>query len=329
MATSSSLSHVIHSIFPSFHGPDVRRDFLSHLHNVFARKQITMFDDQKMERCQTIGPVLIQAIRQAKASIVVLSRNYASSSCCLDELLEILKCKEDLGQIVMPIFYDVDPSDIRKQKGDFGVAFKKTCEGIAEEKKRRWIEALTCVATIVGEHSRNWNDEAAMLEKISTVMLEKLKMEKLWEMFRSHDIDRNGFINEQELRYSMTRDGGKVTDEEVRMIIKAADVDSDGRISHNEFAKFIETDNIEKVSMFGKFATDVTLSWDEKKEMIQWFRLLDVNQNGFITAADYQKYILTNYGKKVTDEDAHNFIKAFDVDCDGQVSYDEFVKLTR
>ena len=72
-------------------------------------------------------------------------------------------------------------------------------------------------------------------------MLEKLKMEKLWEMFRSHDIDRNGFINEQELRYSMTRDGGKVTDEEVRMIIKAADVDSDGRISHNEFAKFIET----------------------------------------------------------------------------------------
>ncbi|CAN6971504.1 unnamed protein product [Brassica rapa subsp. trilocularis] len=144
----------------------------------------------------------------------------------------------------MPIFYDVDPSDIRKQKGDFGVAFKKTCEGIAEEKKRRWIEALTCVATIVGEHSRNW-------------------------------------------------------------------------------------DNIEKVSMFGKFATDVTLSWDEKKEMIQWFRLLDVNQNGFITAADYQKYILTNYGKKVTDEDAHNFIKAFDVDCDGQVSYDEFVKLTR
>lgn len=156
MASSSSLSHVIHPIFPSFHGPDVRREFLSHLHCVFARKEITMFKDQEMERCQPIGSVLIQAIREAKASIVVISKNYASSKCCLDELLEILKCREASGQIVMPIFYNVDPSDVGKQKGDFGVAFERTCEGVTEEKKRKWIEALTCIATIVGEHSSNW-----------------------------------------------------------------------------------------------------------------------------------------------------------------------------
>lgn len=126
------------------------------MHNVFAKKEITVFNDQKIERGHTIGSELVLAIREAEASIVLLSQNYASSSWCLDELVEILKCKEASGQIVMPIFYDVDPSDVRKQKGGFGIAFEKTCEGETEEQKQIWVDALTYVATIAGEHSRNW-----------------------------------------------------------------------------------------------------------------------------------------------------------------------------
>ncbi|KAG2302673.1 hypothetical protein Bca4012_061004 [Brassica carinata] len=245
MAVSSSLSHFV---FPSFHGPDVRKGILSHLHIVFARKKITVFNDQAMERCQPIGSALIQAIREAKASIVLISKNYASSRCCLDELLEILKCKESSGQIVMPIFYDVDPSDVKKQKGDFGVIFKTTCEGATEEQKRRWIEALTCVATITGEHSRNCADEAAMLEKISTVMLEQLKIQKVKEVFKTHDVDHNGFVTKHELLFMMTTKGrDKVTDKQVRKIIKAADVDEDGQISYDEFVKLMENINIEDV----------------------------------------------------------------------------------
>ncbi|CAN6971285.1 unnamed protein product [Brassica rapa subsp. trilocularis] len=246
MAASSSLPHVV---FPSFHGPDVRRGILSHLHIVFERKKITMFKDQEMERCEQIGSKLIQAIREAKASLVLISKNYASSRCCLDELLEILKCKESSGQIVMPVFYDVDPSDVRKQKGDFGITFKTTCEGATEEKKQRWIEALTCVATITGEDSRICANDAAMLEKISTVMLKQLKIQKLKEKFRIHDLDHNGFITNHELRYVMSTTDkqarkivDKATDKQVRKIIKAADVDNDGQISFDEFVKFIEND---------------------------------------------------------------------------------------
>ncbi|KAJ0265782.1 EF-hand domain-containing protein [Hirschfeldia incana] len=244
MAASSSLPHFV---FPSFHGPDVRKGILSHLHIVFAMKKITVFKDQEMDRCQPIGSALIQAIREAKASIVLISKNYASSRCCLDELLEILRCKEFSGQIVMPVFYDVDPSDVRAQKGDFGIIFKTTCQGATEEQKRRWIEALTCVATISGEHSRNCADEAAMLEKVSTVMLYKLKMEKLKVEFRIHDLDQNGFITKEELQYVIRNSGVKVTDKQVRKIIKAADADHDGRISYDEFVKFIEKIDIENV----------------------------------------------------------------------------------
>ena len=87
---------------------------------------------------------------------MVLTKNYASSSWCLDELLEILKCKEEMGQIVMTIFYGVDPSHVRKQTGDFGKVLKKTCSGKTEEEKQRWSQALTDVGNIAGEHFLNW-----------------------------------------------------------------------------------------------------------------------------------------------------------------------------
>lgn len=143
-------------VFPSFHGPDVRRGFLNHLHSQFETKGITTFKDQEMERGHSIGPELIKAIRESRVCLVLLSRNYASSGWCLDELVEILKCKETSWQIVMTLFYQVDPSSVRKQKGDFGSAFIKTCQGKADEVKQRWSRALTDVANIDGEHSLNF-----------------------------------------------------------------------------------------------------------------------------------------------------------------------------
>lgn len=59
-------------------------------------------------------------------------------------------------QTVMTIFYDVDPCDVRNQTGDFGNAFKRTCLGKTADEKLRWKKALTDVANIVGEHSKNW-----------------------------------------------------------------------------------------------------------------------------------------------------------------------------
>ncbi|CAN7059448.1 unnamed protein product [Brassica rapa subsp. trilocularis] len=161
-------------VFPSFHGPDIRRGFLSHLHNHFETKGITTFKDQEIDRGHSIGPELIKAIRESRVSVVLLSQNYASSGWCLDELVEILKCKETSGQIVMTIFYEVDPSSVRKQKGDFGSAFFKTCQGRDEEVKQRWSRALTDVANIEGEHSPNWANEAEMIQKIASDVSDKL-----------------------------------------------------------------------------------------------------------------------------------------------------------
>ncbi|KFK34180.1 hypothetical protein AALP_AA5G111000 [Arabis alpina] len=178
MASSSSSSSSPRTwryrVFTSFHGPDVRKTFLSHLRKQFNYNGISMFDDQEIERGKTIAPELTKAFRESRISLVVLSKNYASSSWCLDELVEIFKSKEDFGQIVMTIFCGVDPSDVRKQTGDFGIVFDETCACKSEEERRKWSQALTDASNIAGEHFLNWDNESKMIEKIAKDVSNKL-----------------------------------------------------------------------------------------------------------------------------------------------------------
>ncbi|XP_010491839.1 PREDICTED: disease resistance protein TAO1-like [Camelina sativa] len=165
----SSLSCIwTHQVFPSFRGEDVRRDFLSHIQMEFQRMGITPFIDNEIKRGEFIGPELTRAIRGSKIAIILLSRNYASSRWCLDELVEIMKCREEIGQTVMVIFYKVDPSSVKKLTGEFGKVFRKTCAGKTKQDIGRWTQALAEVATVAGYHSSNWDNEAAMVKKIAT-----------------------------------------------------------------------------------------------------------------------------------------------------------------
>ncbi|KAL0698482.1 hypothetical protein Bca4012_054604 [Brassica carinata] len=165
-----------HHVFPSFHGPDVRKTILGHIRKEFKSKGIDLFIDNNIERSKSIGPELIEAIKGSRISIVLLSKNYASSTWCLNELVEIIKCREVLDQTVITLFYEADPTDIKKQTGDFGKVFKETCKGKTEEDIRRWKHALTEVAQIAGYHSSstNWETEAEMIEAIATDVSNKL-----------------------------------------------------------------------------------------------------------------------------------------------------------
>ena len=134
----------------------MRKTFLSHLLVKLESKGIRPFIDNNIERGQSIAPELVQAIRESRVAVVLLSPNYASSSWCLDELVEIMKCREREQQTVISIFYGVDPSDVRKQTGAFGEAFNNTCVGRTEGVKEAWKKALKAVTSIAGYHSHNW-----------------------------------------------------------------------------------------------------------------------------------------------------------------------------
>ncbi|CAN7028212.1 unnamed protein product [Brassica oleracea var. botrytis] len=106
----------------------------------------------------------------SRIAVVIFSINYASSSWCLNELLEIVKCKEEHGQIVLPVFYGLDPSHVRKQTGDFGKIFDKTCQNKTEDEIIPWRGALTDVANILGYHSM------MMVKEIASDVLGKLNL---------------------------------------------------------------------------------------------------------------------------------------------------------
>ncbi|RID76305.1 LOW QUALITY PROTEIN: hypothetical protein BRARA_B03284, partial [Brassica rapa] len=200
-----------HDVFPSFHGEDVRKDFLSHIQKGFERKGIRQFNDNEMERGESISFQLVRAIRGSKIAVVLFSKNYASSKWCLDELVEIMKCRREFGQIVIVVFYNVDPSDIRKQTGDFGKVFRKTCAGKTNEEIRRWRVALAEVAVIAGYHSSSWDNEADMVENIATDVSKKLTQFRRSIDF-NYDLVGMGIILE-EMRRLLYLDS-----DEVRMI---------------------------------------------------------------------------------------------------------------
>ncbi|KFK26019.1 hypothetical protein AALP_AA8G193000 [Arabis alpina] len=117
-------------------------------------------------RSDSINSELVRAIEESRIVVVILSKNYASSSWCLNELQLIMEGRVNLDQTVMTIFYDVDSSDVRNQTGEFGKAFEQTCDEKTEEEKQRWRQALSQVAVIVGEHSASWGNETEMISKI-------------------------------------------------------------------------------------------------------------------------------------------------------------------
>ncbi|EFH53401.1 predicted protein [Arabidopsis lyrata subsp. lyrata] len=174
MAHSSSSCTWVYDVFPSFSGEDVRVTFLSHFLKELDRKLIIAFKDNEIKKSESLDPVLKQAIKDSRIAVVVFSINYASSTWCLNELVEIVKCKEEFSQMVIPVFYRLDPSHVRKQTGDFGKIFEKTCHNKTEEVKIQWKEALTSVANILGYHSTTWFNEAKMIEEIANDVLDKL-----------------------------------------------------------------------------------------------------------------------------------------------------------
>ncbi|KAM3731591.1 hypothetical protein ACB098_12G175400 [Castanea mollissima] len=155
-------------VFLSFCGVDTRKNFTDHLYTALKQKGIITFrDDEKLERGEYISQDLLKAIEESKYAIIVLSTNYASSRWCLIELARILKCKKEIGVTVLPVFYHVDPSDVRNQNGILVEAFAKLEKDTRINTKdvQAWKAALKDVGDISGWHLHD-RHESIIIQKI-------------------------------------------------------------------------------------------------------------------------------------------------------------------
>nr|KAJ0191415.1 hypothetical protein LSAT_V11C800408960 [Lactuca sativa] len=176
MASSSSSSPSSQSwkydVFLSFRGEDTRKTFVDHLY--FALEQQGLYtykDDKTLPRGESIGPALMKAIEESQIAVIIFSENYADSSWCLDELVCIMKCKDTKGQSVMPIFYHVDPSEVRKQIRIYGEAFAKH-ELENYKKVESWRKALVDASNISGWETKqvaNGHEAKCIKEIVDTI----------------------------------------------------------------------------------------------------------------------------------------------------------------
>ncbi|KAK2421518.1 disease resistance protein RPV1 [Trifolium repens] len=151
----ASVAHeFVYDVFLSFRGEDTRYGFTGNLKNALNDKGIkTFMDDDELQKGDEITPSLLQAIEDSKIAIVVLSKSYASSSFCLQELSKIIdSMKDKADRSILPIFYKVDPSDVRKLKKSYGEAMDKHEASSSSHDLDRWKASLQQVANLSGFH---------------------------------------------------------------------------------------------------------------------------------------------------------------------------------
>ncbi|CAI9270683.1 unnamed protein product [Lactuca saligna] len=210
-STSSIQKSYKYDVFLSFAGQDVRKNFLDHLYVALQWQEIVTFkDDENLDKGKRIKDDLFKSIEESKFHIIILSKAYAASTWCLDELVKIMECQnaDNTKQIAYPVFYDVDPTDVRHQRKLVETAF-------AENKNKpdagKWIKAMEGVAGLAGWDLRNTDDghEAKVIKRI----VEKISLE-----LRSTNLKADEYLVGMESRIRDIVSSLEMDVEDVRMI---------------------------------------------------------------------------------------------------------------
>ncbi|XP_028799022.1 toll/interleukin-1 receptor-like protein [Neltuma alba] len=144
------------SVFLSFCGKEVRNNFVDPLYSALRREDIATFrdeDDEDLAMGKLTSDQSYKATAQSQIAIVVLSEGYFSSERCLQILVTLIDSRDEQGQVIVPVFYDVYASDVRCQRGSIEAAFEKHQFRFSIDTVRRWREASTTIANLFGWHT--------------------------------------------------------------------------------------------------------------------------------------------------------------------------------
>ena len=146
-SSSSSTGQWKYDVFISFRGVDTHNTFVDLLYDAFKREGNAFKDDEKLEKGKTISQELLNAIEKSRYVVVIFSKNYASSTWCLNELVKLVQCEKEK---IWLVFCDVEPSDVRKQKGTFEHDFIKHEKNFNKDQVKMWRVAFSQIGEIVG-----------------------------------------------------------------------------------------------------------------------------------------------------------------------------------
>ncbi|XP_056165491.1 disease resistance protein RPV1-like [Syzygium oleosum] len=172
-----------YDVFLSFRGSDTRQKFTDHLYHRLVSAgtaPLSVFkDDNSIPIGEEFGSQILGAISRSKISIPIISKNYATSKWCLRELIHMMDRKNSMSHTVLPIFYEVKPSDVRDLKGSFGEAFRLSQVCFEEKDILEGQRALYEVSLLHGWESEKVvnGHEGELVEKVVEKILSELRQD--------------------------------------------------------------------------------------------------------------------------------------------------------
>jgi len=130
-------------------------------------------------------------------------------------------------------------------------------------------------------------------------------------IFQFFDKDGNGTIDSAELGAALRALGENPSEEQLKNLLKEVDEDGSGTIDYFEFLTLMVHRSSEE---------------NRENDIRQAFKLFDTDGNGTISAVEFRR-TMTTLGEPMSNADVDEMMSVIDVDGDGQIDYEEFLKL--
>ncbi|KAG0626627.1 hypothetical protein M758_2G138900 [Ceratodon purpureus] len=174
-SSSFAATDVDYDVFLNHRGPDVKAGFIAHLDEALRGAGLNPFlDKESLRKGDPAFTSIDAALKVAKVHVAVVSKRYAESKYCLNELVDMLRS----GKPVIPVYYEVEPAQLRwVENGPFAEAFEKHKCKRPPEQVQEWTLALRRLADITGFCFRSSDysgDEAQLKREVVNAVLSKV-----------------------------------------------------------------------------------------------------------------------------------------------------------
>ncbi|MVO90211.1 hypothetical protein GPA10_37035 [Streptomyces sp. p1417] len=140
------------------------------------------------------------------------------------------------------------------------------------------------------------------------VRLTDIQIAEFREAFELVDKDHDGKITPEELGAVLRSMGRSTTDAELPELVSVLDSDGSGQIEYAEFLALTSANTV-----------------DDSPDLMEAYRVQDKNGDGLISPEEF-KYVTVQLGEKFSDEEVARWVTEADVNGDGQINYEEFVR---